>query len=384
MAGLYIHIPFCVRKCIYCDFYSIPSVEGSVAQRLRSYVYADQHVFLDALEKELESLPEDFAPETIFIGGGTPTELSDRDFASFLDLLRQKVTFDQLREWTCESNPGTLTEEKVRLLREAGVNRMSIGVQSFDPAALEFLGRIHSADEARAGIRLLKAAGFQSMNLDLIYGIPTVDPDVLSADLAAAVELGVDHIAAYCLIFEDGTPLADLQRKGYVKEVDDDVELAQYQLVRSRLADAGYHQYELSNFAKPGHECLHNLLYWDGGEYFGCGPSAHSHWQGRRWSNVRSLESYCKQWLTGTFAPAMEEMLSPEAKARELVIFGLRKTRGIQLADFTARTGYTLDQLYGDTLGWLCDIGMLTRDAGSIRLTESGLFLSDSVFAELV
>jgi oxygen-independent coproporphyrinogen-3 oxidase len=384
MPGLYLHIPFCVRKCIYCDFYSIPSVEGSVAQRLRSYVYADQHVFLDALEKELESLPENFAPETLFIGGGTPTELSDRDFESLLDLIRRKVNLEQVQEWTCESNPGTLTQAKAHMLRQAGVNRMSIGVQSFDPSALEFLGRIHNADEARDGIRMLQATGFDSINLDLIYGIPTVDPDIIETDIATAVALGVNHIAAYCLIFEDGTPLADLQRKGYVKEVDDDTELAQYQMVRQRLSEAGYRQYELSNYAQPGHESLHNLLYWEGREYFGCGPSAHSHWQGRRWSNVRSLETYCKQWLTGTYTPAMEETLPPEAKARELVIFGLRKIQGIDLADFEQRTGYSLEELYGNTLNWLCEIGMLARDETSIRLTEQGLFLSDSVFAELV
>lgn len=384
MTGLYIHIPFCVRKCVYCDFYSIPSVEGPVAQRLRTYAFADQHTFLAALEREFERLPPGFAPDTVFIGGGTPTELSDRDFAALLDLVRNRIDLSRVVEWTCESNPGTLTAEKARLLREAGVTRMSLGVQSFHPDALEFLGRIHSADEARAGVALLREAGFASINLDLIYGIPGVDPGIIASDLDEAVALGVDHIAAYCLIFEDGTPLAELRRKGYVKEVDDDTELEQYRTVRARLAAAGFEAYELSNYARPGHACRHNLLYWDGGNYFGCGPSAHSHLDGRRWSNVRSLETYCRQWLTGTHTPATEEHLDPETQARELVIFGLRKTQGIGIAAFTERTGFTLEDLYGDTVDWLCDIGMLERRNGALRLTEPGLFVSDAVFAELV
>ncbi|HEY8241781.1 MAG TPA: radical SAM family heme chaperone HemW, partial [Kiritimatiellia bacterium] len=333
--GLYVHIPFCVRKCLYCDFYSLPTGHGALAKRLNTDAH-DASIFLDALERELRQLPPDFEPRTIFVGGGTPTELSTRDFSRLLALIRDSVDLARVAEWSCESNPGTLTREKAEMLREAGVNRVSLGVQSFDPKALEFLGRIHSSDEAVAGYRLLRDTGFDNINLDLIYGIPGVSRATLERDLQTLVDLAPDHAACYCLIFEDGTPLADLRRKGFVKEVDDDEELEQYSLVRARLAAAGYHQYEISNFARPGRESRHNLLYWGPGEYIGCGPSAHSHWAGARFGNVRNLDQYCAKLLGGENAHAFEERLDPEKKAREALVMGLRRIDGVVRADFKA------------------------------------------------
>jgi oxygen-independent coproporphyrinogen-3 oxidase len=382
--GLYLHIPFCVRKCLYCDFYSLPMGRGPVAKRLHTHAGHDASRFLDALDVELAALPAGFRPETIFIGGGTPTELSDPDFLRLFALLRARVDLGAVAEWSCESNPGTLTAAKAAILRDAGVNRISLGVQSFDARNLEFLGRIHSADEAAAGFHLLRAHGFTNINLDLMYGIPGSAPDALARDLDRLIALGPEHAACYCLIFEDGTPLADLQRQGFVKEVDDDTELAQYRQVRTRLAAAGYGHYEISNFARPGRACAHNLLYWGAGEYIGCGPSAHSHWAGERYGNLRDLTTYCDRLLAGNSVRAFTERLDPEAKARETLVMGLRRLDGVARDAFRAVTGYDYIHLCGDTIAWLCQEGLLEDSGTRLRLTEQGLFLSDGVFAELV
>ncbi|HMP73133.1 MAG TPA: radical SAM family heme chaperone HemW [Kiritimatiellia bacterium] len=384
MYGLYLHIPFCVRKCLYCDFYSLPSVQGPIPRRLATYHLADQSSFLSALDIELSLLPPGFRPATLFLGGGTPTELSDRDFARLFEILHHRVDLSALIEATCESNPGTLTPEKANILKQAGITRVSLGIQSFQPSALEFLGRIHTRDEAIAGYHLLRRTGFDNINLDLIYGIPAMTLDHLRADLQTLIELAPDHAACYCLIFEDGTPLAELRRKGYVKEVDDDTELEQYNLIRERLAHAGYQHYELSNFSRPGRQCQHNLLYWGDGEYIGCGPSAHSHWNGKRWGNLRSLDRYIDHLHTGTSIREQEEALDPAAKARETLVFALRRIEGIDPHGFHHQTGFALHDLCGPTLEWMQQEGLVDYQPHRLRLTERGLFLSDGIFAELV
>ncbi len=384
MPGLYIHVPFCVRKCLYCDFYSLPTATAPVAHRVSSEDQPDQPAFLEAFARELAGLPASFRPDTIFIGGGTPTELSRADLRAMLDRLARRVDLSGVTEWTCESNPGTLTEPKVELLLGAGVNRFSLGVQSFDPPTLEFLGRIHSADEARDGFRLLRRMGVRNINLDLIYGVPGANLDVVRRDLDALLELGPDHAACYCLIFEDGTPLTDLRNKGFVKEVDDDTELEQYNLVRAALAAGGYHHYEISNFARPGFACAHNRLYWGGGEYIGVGPSAHSHWAGERFGNIRDLDAYIARMRDGRSPRAFSERLDPEAKARETLVMALRQLDGIARDEFRAATGFDYRSLCADRLDWLQREGLLAEDDNRLRLTERGLFVSDAIFAELV
>lgn len=383
MSGLYVHIPFCVRKCIYCDFYSLPTAQGPLAKRLVQGE-TDQPDFLAALAVELRQLPRPFRPATVFMGGGTPTELSAGDLARLLELLHRHVDLSGVVEWTCESNPGTLTREKARLLLDAGVNRMSLGVQSFDPKTLEFLGRIHSADEAAEGYQLLRELGVPGINLDLIYGVPGSGLDVVQRDVERLIELGPDHTACYCLIFEDGTPLADLRARGFVKEVDDDTERTQYEWVRNRLRAAGYRHYEISNFARPGQECRHNLLYWGAGEYLGVGPSAHSHWRGERYGNVRDLAAYCRKLLGGQSARSFSERLDPEAKARETLVMALRRLDGITWEQFHSDTGFDLRALCGETLDWLSRQGLLEVSPTGVRLTDEGLFVSDGIFAELV
>lgn len=384
MPGLYLHVPFCVRKCLYCDFYSLPTGRGPLAKRLQNPQEHDASRYLDALAAELDRRPRDFVPDTIFIGGGTPTELSDGDFERLLGIICSVVDLSRVSEWTCESNPGTLTRSKADAMRAAGVNRVSLGVQSFDARTLEFLGRIHSPEEAESGFRLLRDAGFDNINLDLMYGIPGSSTDIVRADLERLVRLSPEHAACYCLIFEDGTPLNDLRAKGFVKETDDETELEQYDIVRRALADAGYRHYEISNFARPGRECRHNLWYWGSGEYLGFGPSAHSHWRGRRFGNVKNLDAYCANLLAGESAEAFSEKLDPEPKAREALVMGLRRIEGVRRDAFRTETGFDYQELCGSTLAWLEQEGLVRTDENRLRLTDRGLFVSDGVFAELV
>lgn len=383
MPGLYIHIPFCVRKCLYCDFFSIETAKGPPSQRLAAGT-EDHPAFLDALERELSALPDDFAPSSVFIGGGTPTELSDHDFDRLLDMIHGRVDRRRVREWTCEANPGTLTRAKAARLKQAGVNRVSLGAQSFNARNLEFLGRIHTGDDAIAGYELLRETGFDNINIDLIYGVPGSGIETWGADVDRVIALGPEHVACYCLMFEEGTPLTRMRDRGYVREVGDDEELDQYRSARDRLERAGYRQYEISNFARPGRESEHNRLYWSHGEYIGCGPSAHSHWAGARYGNVRSIRRYCDAWLNGGSARDFEERLEPEARAREALVMWLRQLDGVPRDEFSSVTGYDYEQLCGQQIREFTAMGYIAFDGARLRLTERGLFVSDRIFSELL
>ncbi len=383
MAGLYIHIPFCVRKCLYCDFYSVEPDRAPPAERLRRPA-PDQPAFLDALRTELEGLPDGFAPETIFIGGGTPTELSDRDFRRLLSDIRDTVCLDRLTEWSCESNPGTLSRANVEALLRAGVTRVSLGVQSFDDRTLEFLGRIHTAEEAEAGIQLLRDAGIRNINLDLIFGIPGAPADGPLRDAERAIALHPEHIAVYCLTIEDGTPFADMKRRGLFHEVRPGRQSRQYAAIRSRLRRAGYEQYEISNFARPGFRCRHNELYWTGGPYLGCGPAAHSHWDGARWSNPADLTRYITDRRAGAPPAYPRDILASEARARERLVFGLRHLDGVDRRGFREETGADLLALGGEPLRRHLEAGRLRWRGDRLCLAPRALFCSDAVFADLI
>jgi oxygen-independent coproporphyrinogen-3 oxidase len=353
MSGLYIHIPFCERKCSYCAFYSLPRPWGN------------EHVFFQALEAELESLPPDFSPETIFIGGGTPTA---PDIRSLEKLLLSLGRFSPA-EFSVEANPGTVDAEKLSLLRERGVNRLSIGVQSFDSRCLKTLGRIHTAEQAEEVFRLARAAGFENISLDLIFGVPGQTIKMVDADLDRALALDPEHIAIYNLMYEEGTPLTNRNPP----RLDEELERDMYDRIRNRLGTAGFEHYEISNFAKPGRECRHNLLYWSGGEYIGCGPAAHSHWNGVRWANVSDLNDYCANGPRREF----EEVLDPAAKERETLVMGLRQTAGVEVSS-------NLCKSLGEVFQRLEKEGLLVINGRRVRLAEEALFVSDSVFAELV
>ena len=360
--GLYIHVPFCARKCAYCAFFSKPASPRFVA------------AWLAGVGRELEKIPEGFAPESVFFGGGTPTVLEEPELTRWLELVRARVDLRKVSEWTCEANPGTLTKAKAEQLRAAGVNRLSIGAQSFDDATLRKLGRIHTAAETRECVALARAAGFENIGLDVIYGVPGVSREKFCADVEAAISLNPEHISCYCLEIEAGTPFAHEAVAGRL-EISDEEQRAQFDWTRQRLAAGGWAHYEISNFAKPGRECRQNLLYWSGGDYFGLGPAAHSHWNGVRWGNSAELPEWKREF---------EERLASAAKARETLVMGLRRIAGWNRAEFRAATGFDYEALRGKEIAKLVSEGLLIAEGDGIRLAEEALFVSDLVFAELV
>jgi oxygen-independent coproporphyrinogen-3 oxidase len=376
MSGLYIHIPFCARKCAYCDFYSLPLAGFPSVGRVVAR-------FFQALEKELAALPPDFAPDTIYIGGGTPTALDAPQLAALLALVRYRVP-GAVREWTVEANPGTLDAAKADVLRQGGVNRVSLGVQTLDDVALRRLGRVHTAAEARAGFELLRAAGLDNVSVDLMYALPGETTAQVLADLRGLLAWQPEHVSCYALAIEPGTPLAEQQARGAVAEVPDEEQAEHYHAIRRELVAAGWHHYEISNFARPGRACRHNLNYWRGGEYAGCGPAAHGHSAGRRHSNVEDLEAYCRRIEGGGSPRDFEEELAPEAKARETLIVWLRLLDGVELAAFRQQTGFDALALGGAALDQLVAQGLLVLAEGRLRLTDRALFVSNRVFAELV
>ncbi|MCC7300274.1 MAG: radical SAM family heme chaperone HemW [Verrucomicrobia bacterium] len=353
MSGLYIHIPFCVRKCSYCAFYSLPMPWKNVPE------------FFQGLGKELNNLPPDFFPETIFIGGGTPSAPDIQTLETFSPMLKR---FKPV-EFSVEANPGTVDAAKLALLKWSGVNRLSIGVQSFDFQCLETLGRIHSAEQAEAAFRLARAVGFENISLDLIFGVPGQTMEMLESDIDRALALSPEHIAIYNLMYEEGAPLT----KRNLPRLDEEMERDMYDRIRSRLQAAGFLHYEISNFAKPGFECRHNLLYWSGGEYIGVGPAAHSHWNGVRWANVSDVNDYCSSGPRREF----EEMLESDAKERETLVMGLRQLAGVEVS---SRLWKPLEESFRS----LEKEGLLVITGRHVRLSEKALFVSDAVFAELV
>lgn len=373
MKGLYIHIPLCLSRCRYCDFYKMTPNEWS-----------DIHRFLHSLETELRRLPEGFAPDTVFIGGGTPTALEPADYAAMLRAIRSCIDLSKVVEFSSEANPGTLTPEKLDVMREGGVNRVSIGVQSFNDKALRLLGRIHKADGAVNAFQMLRKAGFDNVNIDLIQSIPGMKPADVLADAQTVAELAPEHIAYYNLIYEPGTPMTRDRDTGRIQPPGDDEEADNYFAVVERLEAAGYHHYEISNFSRARKECRHNVLYWQGGEYFGCGPSAHSHWNGKRFGNLPDLHEYCNRMQRGENPFDEIEVLSREDKARETLVMWLRMTDGVELDRFEQITGFRVAELCGEALDLLEEEGLIQQTQNRLALTKRALFISNAVLSELV
>ncbi len=368
-SGLYVHVPFCVRKCAYCAFFSeVRASDGGLARE-----------WLRGIGREMRDVPEGFAPDTVFIGGGTPTALPEDAFARLLAMIAERWGGPGVREWTVEANPGTLTPGKLRIMREAGVTRLSLGAQSFSEKALAALGRIHTPGQIREAAALARDAGIGQVSLDLMYGWAAASAkealDTVRADLDAALALAPDHLSAYCLEIEEGTPLAARRGAGGTVTAPPAWQRRAYDLIRRRLAAAGFVHYELSNFARPGRECRHNLLYWTGGAYIGLGPAAHSHWNGERRGNSPTLPAW---------SVAFRETLPPRRKACETLVMGLRRTAGWTREGFRAATGFDYLDLRGPEIRRLAADGLLLASPDRIRLPASAYFTSDAVFAALV
>ncbi len=374
--SLYVHVPYCSAKCPYCDFnsYAAPSWP--------------EERYADALLRELDAYValepwHGTTLATIFFGGGTPSLFAPATIARLLDGIGARWSVAAEAEITLEANPGTVDRARLAGFRAAGVNRLSFGVQSFQPDLLRTLGRIHSADDARAAVVAARAAGFEDLNLDLIFAVPGQTREAWATDVAELLACAPEHVSAYNLTYEPGTPFHTLRGRGALTPVVEDDELWMYEHARAAFARGGYEQYEISNFARPGHAARHNQGYWEGVEYLGVGAGAHSYaaspgW-GARWSNERLPERYIAGTDRGD-AVATRETLSYDTAAGEFMFLGLRELRGVDPGAFAARFGAPLETVHPEVASFR-DAGLLVARDGRIALSERGLLVADSIFA---
>ena len=375
--GLYIHVPFCLKKCRYCDFISYP-YSRTAAEDYLTALYREIQLYgayLDAGEREISSL---------FIGGGTPTCLSVGALKEILERIRSVFSMTSTCEITVEANPGSIDADGLQELRRSGANRLSIGVQSLADGLLEVLGRVHNAAQAGDAVRLARQAGFDNINIDLIYGIPGQTLAVWQETLDRAVSLDPEHIAAYGLQLEEGTPLEQSVTCGEMMACPEELELSMYHTAINYLKKSGYHHYEISNFARAGRECTHNLVYWLNLPYLGLGPAAHSCFRGERFANERELESYRSRLWRGEFLVADRETLKLETEISETMFLGLRLLQGVELAAFQRRFSRRLEDYYRSEINKLTKDGLVELDGGFLRLTARGLPLANRVFLEFV
>lgn len=387
MASLYIHIPFCEHKCIYCDFYSIAPNETASRSELPT-----KH-FVEALVRELRLRARDerfqVSYETVFLGGGTPSLLSISELDTILKTVRDSFSLEADAEVTIETNPGTVTGEKLNDFRSLGINRISIGVQSFHEDDLRFLTRIHSSEEARRCVRDAFAAGFGNVSLDLMFSLPGQTRDRWQSNLNQAMELGPTHISCYSLIVEPNTPLSRMVETKQISLLDTEEDASLYEMTIKFLAERGYEQYEVSNFAMPGFRSRHNKNYWNHSNYIGFGPSAHSFWTDEgageaplRWWNVSSIVGYLEKLGGGALPVSGSERLSRAQLLEEEVFLGLR-SEGIDIAGFNRRFG---KDLFAGQLSRLNDLvvnEMAVIEDGRFRLTPKGYMVCDEICASL-
>ena len=369
----YLHIPFCAHKCGYCDFASVAG-QDDLADR-----------YLIALEAEIRRSLSSRAPvDTIFVGGGTPTRLNASQLFKFCEITRQYFELAPHGEWTVEANPGTLDSEKVRILKSFGVTRISLGAQSFDTAALAVLERNHKPTDVFRSVDLIRNAGL-NWSVDLIFGAPGSVMATWENDLETVLNLAPNHLSCYGLIFEKGTLLWKQLQAGLINPIDEETEANMYESTIDRLAAEGLAQYEISNYAKPGFECRHNLVYWSNDAYFGFGLGAARYQNGLRATNIRDLPGYIKRMENGLDATGPSEQLSPEERARETATLMIRRVQmGINREDFLARTGFILDELATPAILKHVSSGLITDDGTTIRLTRSGVMLGDTVAADFL
>lgn len=373
MAGIYLHIPFCKTRCIYCDFYS--TTRNDLRQR---YVRALCHELV---------LRRDYlrgaTVETVYFGGGTPSQLTEKDFESIFQTLQDVYGLEHAREITLEANPDDLTDDYVQLLRHFPFNRISMGIQTFDEQTLQLLQRRHTATQAIEAVQRCRQAGFNNLSIDLIYGLPGETEEKWKHDLQEAVNLHPEHISAYHLTYEEGTPLYRLRETHRVNEVNEEDSLRFFTLLVQTLRKAGYVHYEISNFCLPGHHARHNTAYWQGIPYLGCGPSAHSFDTHNREWNTTSLETYI-EGMRQDKRYFETEALDDNTRYNEYVMTGLRTRWGISLEKISTDFGVRkLNYLRQMALPHI-QRGKLVEKDGNLRLTEEGIFTSDDILSDLM
>ena len=375
--GLYVHVPFCLKKCRYCDFVSY--VGGAAAVDLYLAALKQELALYDALLR-----PADKRPDSIFIGGGTPTSLPAPKLLALLEWIGSIFEPVPGCEITVEANPGTVDEAYLRALREGGVNRLSLGAQSFQDRLLTMLGRAHNAREAAEAVRAARVAGFTNLSLDLMFGLPTQTGEDLRASLERAVGLEPTHLSVYGLQLEPGTPLTQAVAAKQLTPCSEDSELAMYQTALEFLPAHGYQHYEISNFAQPGYESRHNLKYWQNKPYLGLGPAAHAYFRGERRANEPTVEKYAARLAKGELPVVSRETITPEIEMAETMLTGLRLRQGVDCEAFFNRFGRRAEAIYQKEITKLTQAGLLETQNGHLRLTPQGLPLGNLVFAEFV
>jgi oxygen-independent coproporphyrinogen-3 oxidase len=377
--SLYVHVPFCAQKCEYCAFYSHP-VQGDLVQR-----------YLTALVNELQTRADELRPHTVFFGGGTPSILSLAQWEQILQAFG-RLNLLGAAEWTVECNPATISLDKARLLRSYGVNRISMGVQSFDSGLLERLGRVHTREMVFKSFDILRSAGFEDVNLDLMFAIPGQTLEVWRATIDEALALESEHLSCYEVIYEEDTPLFTQLQAGQF-EVDEDLACDMYEAFLDTVSQRSFHQYEIANFARgsvqnpgeiPPHACRHNVNYWRGGSFYGLGPSATSYVSGVRTRNWSNTTLYCERIEARKSPAESREQLSPLARAGETAAFGLRMTAGWGFDEFLALTGFDLRDYWAQEMQALVEEGLATLDATRFRLTRRGLRFADTVAEQFI
>jgi len=371
-AGIYIHVPFCIRKCRYCDFYS------SIDLDLRND-------FTAALKQEIELAPDPGPADSLYFGGGTPSLLDPDQVAAVITAARTRFHLSADTEITLEVNPGTVDRQKLSEFKAAGVNRLNLGIQSFDDDNLAFLGRIHSAPEAIRAVEAARTAGFNNLGLDIIYGLPGQTAAGLQRDLEKAAAFNPEHLACYLLTYEKGTLLDRQREQGVVVPLPENTTADLFLFNRALLDRLGYAQYEISNFSRSArYQSRHNRKYWNFAPYIGLGPSAHSFLEPVRYWNHRDLEAYLGDLSKGRLPIMEKESRSASQQKIEAIYLGLRQTRGIPIADFNERFSVDFNALFDAVLSDPLLDQLLERDADFCRLTPEGMLVMDTLVARFV
>ena len=361
----YVHIPFCTQICYYCDFSKV-FIKN---QPVDSYL---EHLVQEFHSYDIQKL------RTLYIGGGTPTALSARQLETLLYGLTRELDLSVLEELTIEANPGDLDEDKIAVLKNSAVNRVSLGVQTFDDKMLKKIGRSHLEKDIYENIDRLKLAGFDNISIDLIYALPGQTMEQVKDNVAKAIALDIPHMSLYSLILENHTVFMNRMRRGKLPLPKEEVEAEMFEYIIAELERAGFEHYEISNFSKPGFESRHNLMYWDNAEYYGIGAGASGYVNGVRYKNHGPIRHYLKAVEEGN-ARINEEHLSLREQMEEEMFLGLRKKTGVSKARFEEKFGTSFENIYGQVVRDLCHQGLLQIEDQQIRMTKKGLFLGDTV-----
>lgn len=373
--GLYLHIPFCMKKCDYCDFLSAAATEE------------EKEAYVHALVKEIKSYEKfagDYKVSTVFVGGGTPSCLKPEWTKQIFDAVYETFEFIKRPEITMEMNPGTVDKEKLEIYKECGINRLSIGLQSTKNENLRLLGRIHTYEEFLETYKLAREAGFTNINLDLMSSLPGQTKEEWEEELYKAIELNTEHLSVYQLIIEEGTPFYEKYDAHPELLPDEEESRTIYENTRRILEENGYAQYEISNYAKPQKECKHNLRYWERGEYLGIGLGAASLIQNMRMNNTREMKEYLEKSAVPKTMRKDVEFLERQQQIEEFMFLGLRKTYGISKKEFRRTFGREIEDVYGQTLKKFVEEGMIKEKKDRIFLSEDGVLVSNQILAEFL